>query len=451
MFVVGKGGVWEADRETGAVRHLVPLEGRTNETLTELALDARGQVGVAGDGNGGLVVWRLDTGDVSRVPGHDDFVHGVAITADGARAVTHGEDGKVFVWDVATRTRLLTIDHRAQVMSAALAPDGSTLYTACADRRIRRWDLKTLPDGALATRAAWRTPEALWLSSFVPLKDGRLLASAGEGTFFFDLTGGAVVRAFKGHRGTVNQVRVAPDGLRALTVAHDRSTRLWSVAPPHRELGAVEGLKNNVLCCEFSADGRTAVVGTDDPIVLLWDLRTLAEPTRLASPQLHWATSVALSPDGSTVFAHDHEGRLHAWRAKDGERLFTMRAHQDGSGRLALRRLDRVVTAGSVTRGGGPELALWDASGPGEPKLLRRFAVQGGNGTMSRLQVTPDGRRALVGLGAVLLLVDLEAEKTIGLLDLTDTGDAVYGLDLLDERTALVGTSLGLILRVALE
>ena len=72
--------------------------------------------------------------------GHTSNVRAIAVSADGARAVTASEDRTARVWDTKTGRELLCIKAQAPVFSAALAQNSKLLATGGWDGAIRLWD-----------------------------------------------------------------------------------------------------------------------------------------------------------------------------------------------------------------------------------------------------------------------------------------------------------------------
>ena len=76
--------------------------------------------------------------------GHAGPVRSVAVTADGARAVSGGEDGTVRVWDLAAGQQQATLTgHEGAVMSVAVTADGARAVSGGEDGTVRVWDLAT--------------------------------------------------------------------------------------------------------------------------------------------------------------------------------------------------------------------------------------------------------------------------------------------------------------------
>ncbi len=95
---------------------------------------------VSGDGE--IRVWDVASGmEVLAIPGHGNFVRGVAFHPDGSRIATAGMDRVVKLWDATTGDEVLTLrGHTAGVLSVAFSPDGIRLASAGADGTVRIWD-----------------------------------------------------------------------------------------------------------------------------------------------------------------------------------------------------------------------------------------------------------------------------------------------------------------------
>lgn len=70
---------------------------------------------------------------------HTDRVNSIALSPDGACAVTGGADGVLTVWDVASHELRWRLEAGGSVRSVALAPDGTRAYAAVETRGDDRW------------------------------------------------------------------------------------------------------------------------------------------------------------------------------------------------------------------------------------------------------------------------------------------------------------------------
>jgi WD40 repeat protein len=113
-------------------------------------------------------IWDAKSGaEIKQLKGHTDEIWSVALTPDGARAVTVSKDTTTRIWDVATGTELVKFGgHTARVNSVAVTPDGTHVVTGSTDKSARLWDMpaigsagQTLIDSAKVFAPRCLTPE----------------------------------------------------------------------------------------------------------------------------------------------------------------------------------------------------------------------------------------------------------------------------------------------------
>ncbi|HEX4611135.1 MAG TPA: WD40 repeat domain-containing protein, partial [Urbifossiella sp.] len=177
--------------------------------------------------DGKLRLFDVATGkELRRLPGHTDWVVGVAFAADGKLALSGGLDRTVKLWDVPTGRLLRTFSLKNTILSSvAFSPDGWRVLSAGADGLVRVWDTFT-------------------------------------GQELFRLVG---------HTDAVSCVAPSPDGDRAVSAGHDGTVRVWDLRT-RKELNRFTGHVGNVLCAAVSPDGNTVLSGGDDGTVRVWDL-----------------------------------------------------------------------------------------------------------------------------------------------------------------------------------
>ena len=106
-------------------------------------------------------MWRRGR-ELRTLAGHAGSVNGVALSADGRRAVSASSDQTLKVWDVETGRELRTLaGHTVAVNGVALSADGRRAVSASSDQTLKVWDVETGANSAPspATQAgsmAWR-------------------------------------------------------------------------------------------------------------------------------------------------------------------------------------------------------------------------------------------------------------------------------------------------------
>ena len=303
--------------------------------------------------------------------------------------------GGAFAYELATRQWIDLFDDWDQAIERLGTWVQTTLSTA-ADTSVLPLDLKTAeaeddlaPDGGAklsVTPAPTRSKEAITppppvvpqplppapaLEPSAPTRRRMLriggavagIAAIGGGTalelqpgrrlwrLFYDKS----ARTYEGHTGTVGSVAYLPDGRTALSGSYDQTLALWDVASGRR-LRVFSGHADRVTSVAVSPDGRMAVSGSADNTVRLWDIATGQQRRELRPDSYVW--SVAVTPDGRIALSAG-EGPLAFWdlnggnlirAAKPSARVFSAVFSPDGLSALTGMQ-NGVVTLWSVATG----------------------------------------------------------------------------------------------------
>ena len=375
---------WLAPVSRAAVPQVDPLRriltGHTGPVRT-VAVSQDGARAVSGSDDGTVRVWDLATGREEAVlTGHTDWVRAVAVSQDGARAVSGSDDGTVRVWDLATgREEAALTGHAGEVFSVALTPDGALAVSGGSDRTVRVWDLATGSERAVL--AGHTRP--VWSVAITP--DGaRAVSGSGDGTLrVWDLATGNEQAVLTGHAGEVYSVALTPDGALAVSGSGDGTVRVWNVRAG-RQQAAVTGHTGWVRTVMLAKDETLAVSGGEDASVRVWDLATEREQAILTG-HAGEVYSVALTPDGARVVSGGDDGTVRVWDlTADREEavttgwIFSTAVTQDST---------RAVSGGS-----DGTLRVWDLATQREQAVLA-----GHTRPVFGVALTPDGALAVSG------------------------------------------------------
>jgi cytochrome c peroxidase len=257
------------------------------------------------------------TAIASRWEAYESPFESLALSPDGARALTGSRDGTAALWDAAAGKRLRVLKgHRGTVPSTAFSPDGARLLTGAGDGTLRLWDaatgkpLRTMvagggevfsavfsPDGARALSADHAGELKLWR-----LEDGALLKDLGPG------------------RVPIPAAAFAGDGSRAVTVELGNTVSLWDLSAGTRT-AVLRGAGPPAVGRVAAAD-RASFLLTGEAL----ERRDAVTGALLASfPQApvtgDAGTRVAFSPDGAFILAEGARQRLNLWDARTGRLL----------------------------------------------------------------------------------------------------------------------------------
>jgi RNA polymerase sigma factor (sigma-70 family) len=293
--------------------------------------------------------------------------------------------------------RLGTASLRTTASALAFAADGKTLLTAAGGRTLGRWD----PDTGRLLGETYLPGPATDRCRFAP--GGRFLLLPEEGGLgLWDTATGERKRLLPlNDRSAMTHFTFAPDG-RTLATAEYLSggdgtgkgiLRLWPVEGGDARLVAELPSYANSLAI---GPGRRLYAAVDNHSVRCWET---ASGKQLWQND-HWASNLAVSPDGATVAADSYlGGPLHLFDADTGKELAVL-----GDEKLWTSEVVFSPDGKSVAQVGGKETLVWDTKGR---RLRYRLA-----GTGPHVAFAPDGR-SLFTLGGLLLRWDADSGKLL--------------------------------------
>lgn len=272
------------------------------------------------------------------------------------------------------------------ITSLALAPDGKRLalgryrHVELIDPVTRRITAKTkeLP-GKVNSIAYSRNGDVFVAGSGIPgLYGVATICKSADGS---------MVSQIRGHRDTIYDARLSPDGKTLATCSYDRQIILWDVASG-KQMRALPGHNGAVFELAFSPDGSLLASASADATVKVWSTKTGERYDTLGQPESDQNT-VAFSPDGNSIVAAGADRQLRQWtlvsrqRAEINPLKMSRTAHNSPVVKLAYS-LDgsKIVTASE-----SHELVLWDARElmpvhryEMQPDVVTGIAFEPGNG-----------------------------------------------------------------------
>ncbi len=241
--------------------------------------------------------------------------------------------------------------------------------------------------------------------------------------------GGSLIRIMTGHRIAVKSVALTPDGRTAVSGSGDYTVKVWDLGTGAL-LRTLEGHTSGVSSVATTPDGRTAVSGSGDSTVKVWDLETGA---LLRTLEGHTSSvySVAITPDGRTAVSGAGDATLKVWDLATGALLRTLEGHRSNVYSVAITPEGRTLVSGSMDR----TVKIWSLT---TGTLYR--TLSGHTQVVTSVVLTADGRTALSGsLDETFKLWDVET----GALLRTFAGHtgAVRSVDITPDGRAAVSAS----------
>lgn len=224
---------------------------------------------------------------IRKCEGKPGFVDLLVFTPDQKLLIGTGYDHPILrMWDPATGKELLPLGRLPNVGGAlwlAPTPDGKHLATGGMDRVIRLWDIAAGKE----IRQFTGQEGSIWSLAFSP--DGKVVAAVtATGRFNFhangtdrairawDVATGRILRTLQGPKEGSWSVAWSPDGRVLATGGEDNQIRLWEWATGQERL-RLTGHDGPVTALAYH--GSRLISGSSDTTALVWDLRTLRDPS----------------------------------------------------------------------------------------------------------------------------------------------------------------------------
>jgi WD40 repeat protein len=313
-----------------------------SSSVSGVAVTADGKRAVSASSDETLKVWDLESGRAPRtLEGHSSRVHGVAATADGKRAVSASRDKTLKVWDLESGRALRTLEgHSSRVKGVAVTADGKRAVSASGDRTLKVWDLES--GGALRTLAG-HSDEVFGVA--VTADGKRAVSASGDHTLkVWDVESGGALRALEGHSGSVNAVAVAADGKRAVSASDDRTLKVWDLESGGA-LRTLEGHSSGVIGVAVTADGKRAVSASLDHTLKVWDLES-GGALRTLEGHSFAVRGVAVTADGKRAVSASDDRTLKVRDLESG--LPVASFHCDAPAESCAFAGDRKLVAGDA-------------------------------------------------------------------------------------------------------
>lgn len=261
---------------------------------------------------------------IPRLQGHSHFVSDITLSSDGQYCLSGSWDGTLRLWDLATgeTTRQFT-SHTKDVLSVAFSVDNRQIVSGSRDKTVKLWN--TIGECKLTIDEGHND----WVSCvrFSPSAEVPIFVSAGcdKTVKVWSLTNFKLRADLVGHTGYLNTVTVSPDGSLCASGGKDGTAMLWDLNEGKRLYSLESGSIIHALV--FSPNRYWLCAATSKSIVI-WDLESKAVVAELTpsfdergrKALLPYCTSLAWSPDGSTLYSGytDNVSRTRAcWDFKD--------------------------------------------------------------------------------------------------------------------------------------
>lgn len=347
--------------------------------------------------------WAIDSGaEIARMSLANPAFAAATFSPDGALAATCAWErddegqvhGLVWLWDPKSgEVRAKERIGIKPLSSVRFAPDGVHVLVGSWDPYVHVLDLAgrevrrcTMPDNG--------TYNAVNDIAISP--DGHVVAAASKDHTIrvFEIGTGALVATLEGHLGWVEGVVFSPDGQWLSSASADATVRIWRTS----DWSAADVLRGHTATVRGGAwtpGGSGLISCSYDGTLREWALDQLRAPVRIVPTGENAAWGLDCSPDGSQIALATHDGELHLYDARSGDKLVAWDAHAPQTCHNAHFSMDgsRIITCS------------WDKTARvWERATHHLIATLRANAGVYDCDIAPDGSlAALTGNDEVLL------------------------------------------------
>jgi WD40 repeat protein len=271
------------------------------------AIALSGPLILSASADGHLGLWNVQSGHlVSMLRGHTAPINWVASLYDRVGAITASADGTLRVWDLpAGRCRHILNGHTQPVNCVTLTNDNRAV-SASADATLRLWDLTTglciaemkghtapvnfvvtvdriaISAGADGTIRSWSTKNGATLGGMrvhgapinrlaITTDHQNVITASNDGTLAIcSVQGNQLIHRLEGHEGSVYDV-ITNEHHQMLSASGDHTIGVWNIETG-RLVAFLRGHNAGVIRLQMCAGGRSAISGSNDKSVMIWDL-----------------------------------------------------------------------------------------------------------------------------------------------------------------------------------
>nr|XP_014277406.2 NACHT domain- and WD repeat-containing protein 1 [Halyomorpha halys] len=292
---------------------------------------------VSGGEDSRIIISSFTTGEVVvKIDHHRGPVTAIQTTQEDI-LITGSSDKSVCLWELETYTLLNTINVKSPVSMISITDDSVFLLVACEDNQLY---LHTLATGTEIHTL--RGHKAKVTSVTLAGDNQRAVAGGADGrVYVFDMHSGCLVRTMAtSHNAEVTGVKVTNNDDFLITAGGNRIT-FWSFRKEDgigidESIMPVTGKSQSqaqrphtapITCCDISRDGITAVTGSMDNIVNVWQLNTHEIHSSMEG-HIGTVTCVAISPNGIFAISGSEDKTAKVWGLTLGLVVSTFKGHQ---------------------------------------------------------------------------------------------------------------------------
>ncbi|XP_075232823.1 NACHT domain- and WD repeat-containing protein 1 isoform X2 [Lycorma delicatula] len=301
--------------------------------VTDVLVTDSSDILISGSADCSVCLWSLDNFTLLNTIPLPSPVCNLAISTDSVFLLAACEDNQLYLHTLATGTQIHCLrGHKAKVVSICLAGDNQRAVAGGADGRVYVFDMHS---GCLV-RTISTSHNAKVSGVKVTNNDDFLITAGGNRITFWSfrkedgigieeiglpMTGKPQNQAQRPHTGPISCLDISRDGTTAVTGSADSLINVWQLNT-HELHSTMEGHTANVTCLAISPNGLFVISGSEDKTARVWGL-TLGLVVSVFKGHQATVTAVGVLSDSRRVVSSDRQGVLAVWLADNATLIHT--------------------------------------------------------------------------------------------------------------------------------
>jgi WD40 repeat protein len=360
-------------------------------TINDIAVSSDGRFFISSCADKTAIMWDIKSGAIIKYfEGHTDYLTTVALSHDDKYLVTGGFDWEANLWDVESGNLIKTFKVNPDKgigygIDAAFSPNDAHIAFGGDNRSVMIYNIET---GELEKKFEPEYGSCGGCGTFIDFKsDTQIYSASNKGDLkLWDIEKGNTTKKYYTNPEEFTALQLG--GKQRILIATEDSLKIYNSETSKLELGINLGLEKPITDAQFSPDGATIAVSSDDQLVRLYNSKTgvlinkfegflnLTDKAGLEYDRSSWdyyikkyttlKNDVRISPDGKYLIKGKIGSIVRMWEVSSGTIVREFIGHEKAVLSTEFSRDGKYLLTGSADR----TARLWEVS---SGNMLKEF------------------------------------------------------------------------------